>query len=42
VFIFGDPVWVPTDAGREVLEGKRKELEERLQDITERADRFWE
>lgn len=42
VFVWGDPIWVPEDADRATLERKRKELEDRLQAITERADRFWD
>ncbi|HTN43406.1 MAG TPA: hypothetical protein VMN77_06380 [Nitrospiria bacterium] len=33
---------MPDDADREMLEEKRKELEKRLQDITEKADQIWE
>jgi len=42
VFIWGEPIWVPKESGRDELEQKRKELEERLCDLTEKADHFWE
>lgn len=42
VFIWGDPIRVPKDADRAVLENKRNELEQKLRTITERADQDWE
>ena len=36
---FGAPVYVPPEAGPEMLEGKRLELEQTLRDITETNDR---
>jgi lysophospholipid acyltransferase (LPLAT)-like uncharacterized protein len=42
VFVWGDPIRVPKDADRAVLESKRNELEQQLRNITERADHYWE
>ena len=42
VYIWGDPIGVPADADRAVLDGKRREVESRLQTLTEQADSFWE
>jgi len=33
---------VPRDAGRELMEAKRAELEAVMREITDAADRFWE
>lgn len=37
--IYGPPVVVPRDAGKDVVEAKRRELEDSLNEITDRADR---
>jgi lysophospholipid acyltransferase (LPLAT)-like uncharacterized protein len=42
VFMWGDPIRVANDADRAVLESKRKELEQQLRTITEKADHYWE
>jgi len=42
VFIWGEPVWVPGDSTREEMEAKRLLLQDRLHEITEEADRFFE
>jgi hypothetical protein len=39
VVVFGNPITVPRDADRELLETKRRELEAALQEITAAADR---
>jgi lysophospholipid acyltransferase (LPLAT)-like uncharacterized protein len=41
VFLWGEPVFVPRDSGREQMEQKRLELEDRLLRITEEADRLF-
>lgn len=41
-FPWGDPVWVPGDSTREEMEAKRLLLQDRLHEITEEADRFFE
>jgi lysophospholipid acyltransferase (LPLAT)-like uncharacterized protein len=41
VFILGEPITVPSDADREVLEGLRTELERRLNELVERSERFF-
>lgn len=42
VFILGDPIWVPEDSDDNLIEKKRLELEEQLNILTERADRYWD
>ncbi len=42
VFIWGEPVWVPRDSKREKMEEKLLLLQDRLRQITEEADRFFE
>ena len=42
VYVVGAPVSVPADATPEQMEQKRKELEERLNTITEQADAYFE
>jgi lysophospholipid acyltransferase (LPLAT)-like uncharacterized protein len=42
VYIVGEPVFVPADADREVLEEKRLLLQERLRGLTRDADQFWQ
>jgi lysophospholipid acyltransferase (LPLAT)-like uncharacterized protein len=39
IVTYGPPVIVPRDAGRELMEGKRRELEQSLRAITEASDR---
>jgi hypothetical protein len=39
VVVFGQPLTVPRDAGREIVETKRRELEAVLLGITAAADR---
>ncbi|MBI5560982.1 MAG: hypothetical protein HY883_06885 [Deltaproteobacteria bacterium] len=41
VFICGDPIVVSKDAGPGELEKKRRELETRLNELTDWADRFF-
>lgn len=41
VFIYGDPVEVARDSTAEVLEAKRQEIEDVLNEITERADTYF-
>jgi hypothetical protein len=41
VFIWGEPVYVDPDGKRDHLEQKRLLLEQRLNEITERADRYF-
>ena len=38
---YGEPVYVPPDADDEVMELKRQELEKKLNDITEFADKYF-
>ena len=38
---YGEPVYVPPDADDEVIELKRQELEKKLNDITEFADKYF-
>ena len=42
VYVWGEPVRVPRDADRAVLESKRRELESRLRTVNEQAELFWE
>lgn len=42
VFICGDPIRVERDAGEEVVEAKRLELEKALIDVTDKADRYFD
>lgn len=39
--IFGDAVFVPRDADKELMEEKRAQLEASMRVLTERADGFW-
>lgn len=39
MFIWGDPIWVNSQSSQDVLEAKRCELEEALNQITFEADR---
>lgn len=41
VYIWGEPLFVPRDIGKEELEEKRLLLQERLKQITEEADRLF-
>lgn len=41
VLIYGKPVWVPANCSSAELEGKQRELENRLNQITEQADHFF-
>ncbi len=41
VFIFGEPVFVASDAGDDEMESRRRELEAELNEITRRADNFF-
>jgi hypothetical protein len=38
VFVYGDPMLVPADADRDVMESRRRELEATLEDLTARAE----
>lgn len=40
--IYGEPVYVPRGLSEKQIEEKRIELEQRLNDITEKADRYFE
>ncbi len=40
VFICGEPLWIPPEAGAEDLETKRRELEQKLSRITAEADAY--
>lgn len=42
VFVAAEPVIVTPGASKEELEAKRRELEEKLNDCTDRADKFFE
>ncbi len=42
VVIYGEPVYVPRDSSEEEIEAKRAELEERLVEMTERADQYYQ
>ncbi len=42
MYVFGEPVAVPRDADRDVMEEKRALLERIMRDITERADHYWD
>lgn len=42
LFIFGNPIWVPEDSDELIIEKKRIELEEELNIITEKGDRYWD
>jgi hypothetical protein len=42
VFIWGDPIWVNPAEGEVDLEGQRRALENRLNQITDRADRYFD
>ena len=42
LFIFGNPIWVPEDSDEMIIERKRIELEEELNIITEKGDRYWD
>lgn len=39
VFVYGDPIRVPPSTDRDGMESKRRELEEALVRLTERAER---
>ncbi len=41
VVIYGEPVYVPRDSSEEEIEKKKVELEERLVEMTERADHYF-
>ena len=41
VLIYGSPLEVPGDSSEEVIEAKRQELEESLNDITQQADEYF-
>lgn len=41
VYIFGDPLLVPADAGEDELERLRLELQKRMEHIRIKADSFW-
>lgn len=41
VVIFGEPLYVPADADREVLEARRGALESRLRELTREADAYF-
>lgn len=41
VVMYGEPVYVPNDAGDGVMEIKRQELEKRLKDMTEYVDSYF-
>jgi lysophospholipid acyltransferase (LPLAT)-like uncharacterized protein len=41
VFIFGDPIWVAQEEDRASMEEKRQLLEDRLNQITAEADRYF-
>ena len=41
VFIFGDPIWIDKREKRDELRGKQQLLEERLNEITKRADEYF-
>ncbi len=38
MFVYGDPIGVPPDAGRDLMERKRRLLEETLLGLTEKAE----
>jgi hypothetical protein len=38
VFLYGEPIAVPADAGRDLMESRRAALERALQDLTDRAE----
>jgi len=42
VYMWGEPLFVPRDSGREELEEKRLLLQDRLRQITEEADRVFQ
>ncbi len=42
LFIMGNPIWVPEDSDELIIEKKRLELEEELNIITEKGDRYWD
>lgn len=42
VFVYGEPITVPRDAGDDEMEAKRVELQEAMNDTMDRADRFFE
>jgi lysophospholipid acyltransferase (LPLAT)-like uncharacterized protein len=42
VVIYGEPVFVPENANLKIIEQKRLELERKLTEITEAADRYFE
>lgn len=41
VVIYGEPVYVPRDSSEEEIEEKRMELEKRLIEMTDRADKYY-
>ena len=41
IFICGKPVWVDKEATEQELEKRRQELEQTLNEITHRADRYF-
>ncbi len=41
VVIYGEPLYLPRDATPDIVEDKRKELEDRLNKITAEADRYF-
>jgi lysophospholipid acyltransferase (LPLAT)-like uncharacterized protein len=42
MYTIGDPIYVPSDADDDVLEAKRKEVEDKLIELTEFADHFFD
>jgi len=41
VFVWGEPIYVDRDGDREYLEGMRRFVEKRLNEVTEEADRYF-
>lgn len=39
VYVIGEPIWVPADAGEDLLEERRREVETALNEVTQRAYR---
>ena len=42
IYTVADPIWVPGDADDDALEEKRREVENKLLELTEYADHFFD
>jgi hypothetical protein len=42
VVIYGEPIIVPRETGKDAMETWRALLEARMRELTDRADRYWD